>query len=70
MRQKGRTRFELILADHGPQLFFLRRVNEREADAYFNHPSRPEHLRQLSVFAESLTVPWEHGISTASLVPR
>ncbi|WP_104190663.1 hypothetical protein [Cryobacterium sp. Y82] len=23
-----------------------RRANEREADAYFNDPSRPEHLRQ------------------------
>ncbi|WP_104177055.1 hypothetical protein [Cryobacterium sp. Y50] len=32
-----------------------RRTNEREADAYFNDPSRPEHLRQFTVFAESLT---------------
>ena len=32
-----------------------RRVNERDADAYFNDPSRPEHLRQFTVFAESLT---------------
>ncbi|TFB66159.1 hypothetical protein [Cryobacterium sp. Hz9] len=32
-----------------------RRANEREADAYFNNPSRPEHLRQFTVFAESLT---------------
>ncbi|GEP26454.1 hypothetical protein CLE01_10520 [Cryobacterium levicorallinum] len=32
-----------------------RRVDEREADAYFNDLSRPEHLRQFTVFAESLT---------------
>ncbi|WP_104133189.1 hypothetical protein [Cryobacterium sp. M91] len=32
-----------------------RRANEREADAYFSDPSRPEHLRQFTVFAESLT---------------
>ena len=32
-----------------------RRTNEREADAYFSDPSRPEHLRQFTVFAESLT---------------
>ncbi|WP_104126644.1 hypothetical protein [Cryobacterium sp. Y57] len=32
-----------------------RRANEREADAYFNDPSRPEHLRQFTVFAESFT---------------
>jgi len=32
-----------------------RRANEREADAYFTDPSRPEHLRQFTVFAESLT---------------
>ncbi|SEN21406.1 hypothetical protein [Cryobacterium luteum] len=32
-----------------------RRADEREADAYFNDPSRPEHLRQFTVFAESLT---------------
>ncbi|WP_104090863.1 hypothetical protein [Cryobacterium sp. N19] len=32
-----------------------RRANEREADAYFDDPSRPEHLRQFTVFAESLT---------------
>lgn len=32
-----------------------RRSNEREADAYFNDASRPEHLRQFTVFAESLT---------------
>ena len=31
------------------------RTNEREADSYFNDPSRPEHLRQFTVFAESLT---------------
>ena len=31
-----------------------RRANEREADAYFNDPLRPEHLRQFPVFAESL----------------
>ena len=32
-----------------------RRANEHEADAYFTDPSRPEHLRQFTVFAESLT---------------
>ena len=32
-----------------------RRANEREADTYFNDSSRPEHLRQFTVFAESLT---------------
>jgi len=32
-----------------------RRANERDADAYFNDPSRPEHLWQFTVFAESLT---------------
>jgi len=32
-----------------------RRASEREADAYFSDPSRPEHLRQFTVFAESLT---------------
>ncbi|TFD65155.1 hypothetical protein [Cryobacterium ruanii] len=32
-----------------------RRANEHEADAYFHDPSRPEHLRQFTVFAESLT---------------
>ncbi|WP_146066079.1 hypothetical protein [Cryobacterium sp. Y82] len=32
-----------------------RRANERDADDYFNDPSRPEHLRQFTVFAESLT---------------
>ncbi|TFC74548.1 hypothetical protein E3O45_10145 [Cryobacterium sp. TMS1-20-1] len=32
-----------------------RRVHEREADVYFNDLSRPEHLRQFTVFAESLT---------------
>jgi phytoene/squalene synthetase len=32
-----------------------RRSNEREADAYFGAPSLPEHLRQFTVFAESLT---------------
>ena len=32
-----------------------RRANEREADAYFNDLALPEHLRQLTVFAESLT---------------
>lgn len=31
-----------------------RRANERGADTYFNDPSRPEHLRQFTVFAESL----------------
>ena len=32
-----------------------RRANERAADAYFNDPSRPEHLRQFTIFAESIT---------------
>ncbi|MET4639575.1 hypothetical protein [Mycetocola sp. 2940] len=32
-----------------------RRSNEREAGAYFRDPALPEHLRQLTVFAESLT---------------
>ena len=32
-----------------------RRANEREADTYFNDPALPEHLRQFTVFAESLT---------------
>ncbi|WP_092342556.1 hypothetical protein [Cryobacterium flavum] len=32
-----------------------RRANEREADAYVSDSSRPEHLRQFTVFAESLT---------------
>ena len=32
-----------------------RRANKREADAYFNDQSRPEHVRQFTVFAESLT---------------
>jgi hypothetical protein len=32
-----------------------RRANEREANSYFTDPSRPEHLRQFTVFAESLT---------------
>jgi len=32
-----------------------RRANEREADSYFNDPTLPEHLRQFTVFAESLT---------------
>ena len=32
-----------------------RRANERDADAYFNNPALPEHLRQRTVFAESLT---------------
>lgn len=32
-----------------------RRANEREADAYFGDPALPEHLRQFTVFAESLT---------------
>ena len=32
-----------------------RRADEREADAYFNDLSRREHLRQFTVFAESLT---------------
>ncbi|TFD65147.1 hypothetical protein [Cryobacterium ruanii] len=32
-----------------------RRANARKADAYFNDPSRPEHVRQFTVFAESLT---------------
>lgn len=32
-----------------------RRANEREAGAYFDDPALPEHLRQFTVFAESLT---------------
>ena len=32
-----------------------RRANERDADAYFNNPVLPEHLRQFTVFAESLS---------------
>ncbi|TFC34895.1 hypothetical protein [Cryobacterium sp. TMT2-14] len=32
-----------------------RRTNEREADAYFRDPALSEHLRQFTVFAESLT---------------
>ncbi|TFC90077.1 hypothetical protein E3T24_00035 [Cryobacterium sp. TmT2-59] len=32
-----------------------RRTNEREADAYFRDPTLPEHVRQFTVFAESLT---------------
>ena len=32
-----------------------RRANERDADAYFSDPSRPERVRQFTVFAESLT---------------
>ena len=32
-----------------------RRANGRSSDAYFNDLSRPEHLRQFTVFAESLT---------------
>jgi hypothetical protein len=32
-----------------------RRANEREAGAYFGDPAFPEHLRQFTVFAESLT---------------
>ncbi|SEN27023.1 hypothetical protein E3O25_10910 [Cryobacterium sp. TMT1-3] len=40
-----------------------RRANEREADAYFNDPSRPEHLRQFTVFAESLT---EHMLKNSA----
>ncbi|TFB88272.1 hypothetical protein E3O44_06290 [Cryobacterium algoricola] len=32
-----------------------RRTNAREADAYFNDHALPEHLRQFTVFAESLT---------------
>jgi hypothetical protein len=32
-----------------------RRANEREADVYFGDPALPEHLRQLTSFAESLT---------------
>jgi hypothetical protein len=32
-----------------------RRANEREAGAYFDDPLLPEHLRQFTVFAESLT---------------
>jgi len=31
------------------------RADEREADAYFSDPTLPEHLRQFTVFAESLT---------------
>lgn len=32
-----------------------RRRHERQADAYFRDPALPEHLRQFTVFAESLT---------------
>ncbi|WP_140425661.1 hypothetical protein [Cryobacterium sp. N19] len=32
-----------------------RRASEREGHAYFTDPSRPEHLRQFTMFAESLT---------------
>jgi hypothetical protein len=32
-----------------------RRANEREANVYFSDPALPEHLRQLTSFAESLT---------------
>ncbi|TFD44808.1 hypothetical protein E3T55_19795 [Cryobacterium frigoriphilum] len=32
-----------------------RRLNDREADAYFADPAQPEHVRQFTVFAESLT---------------
>lgn len=32
-----------------------RRANEREADAYYSDPALPEHLRQFTIFAESLT---------------
>ncbi|UOQ89209.1 hypothetical protein MUN74_18430 [Agromyces endophyticus] len=32
-----------------------RRANERAADAYFADPALPEHVRQVSVFVESLT---------------
>jgi len=32
-----------------------RRTNEREADAFFSDPALPEHLRQSTAFAESLT---------------
>ncbi|TFB69207.1 hypothetical protein [Cryobacterium sp. Hz9] len=42
-----------------------RRANEREAHAYFNDPSRPEHLRQFTVFAESLT---EHMLKNGALM--
>jgi hypothetical protein len=38
------------------------RANEREADAYFSDPALPEHVRQFTVFAESLTDHMlEHG---------
>ncbi|TFC29122.1 hypothetical protein E3O25_05560 [Cryobacterium sp. TMT1-3] len=40
-----------------------RRANEREADAYFNDPARPEHVRQFTVFAESLT---EHMLKSGA----
>ncbi|TFD54669.1 hypothetical protein E3T46_00720 [Cryobacterium sp. Hh11] len=40
-----------------------RRTNKREADAYFNDPSRPEHLRQFTVLAESLT---EHMLKNSA----
>lgn len=40
-----------------------RRTNEREADAYFSDPALPEHLRQFTVFAESLT---EHMIKNSA----
>jgi hypothetical protein len=32
-----------------------RRANEREAGTYFRDPALPEHLRQFTIFAESLT---------------
>jgi hypothetical protein len=40
-----------------------RRTNEREADAYFSDLALPEHLRQFTVFAESLT---EHMLTNAA----
>ncbi|MEI5582299.1 MULTISPECIES: hypothetical protein [unclassified Agromyces] len=41
-----------------------RRTNEREAEAYFGDPSLNEHLRQFTVFAETLTEHMlEHGAS-------
>jgi hypothetical protein len=42
-----------------------RRTNEREAGAYFRDPALPEHLRQFTVLAESLT---EHMLKDAALM--
>ena len=40
-----------------------RRANKREADAYFNDQSWPEHVRQFTVFAES---PTEHMLKNGA----